>query len=82
VRMGHEGRSAGHRHQGGAGSRTRCSGPGPILEPPRTMERPGRSLSTRGRGQMPEAIWTANEPTCSRHSLGTMPRLSPGGIAP
>ena len=26
VRMGHEGRSAGHRHQGGAGSRTRAAG--------------------------------------------------------
>jgi hypothetical protein len=42
VRMGHEGRSAGHRHQGGAGSRTRTAGLARSLRPARTMERPGR----------------------------------------
>lgn len=43
------------------------------------MEWPGRSLFTRGWDQMPEAIWTPYEPTCSRHLLGTMPRLSSCG---
>ena len=33
VRMGHEGRSAGHRHQGGAGSRTRAGGLARSLKP-------------------------------------------------
>jgi len=32
VRMGHEGAQRRTRKQGGAGSRPRCSGPGPILE--------------------------------------------------
>ena len=53
VRMGHEGRSAGHRHQGGAGSRTRTAGLARSLRPARTMERPGRRLSIRGWGQTP-----------------------------
>ena len=34
VRMGHEGRSAGHGHQGGAGSRTRKAGLARSLSPP------------------------------------------------
>ena len=53
VRMGHEGRSAGHRHQGGAGSRTSTAGLARSLRPARTMERPGRRLSIRGGGQTP-----------------------------
>jgi hypothetical protein len=82
VRMGHEGAQRRTQASGRGGVKDPRSGPGPILEPPRTMERPGRSLFSRGWWQMPEVIWTAYEPTFSRHSLGTMPRLSPGGIAP
>jgi hypothetical protein len=39
VRMGHEGRSAGHRRQGGAGSRTRTAGLARSLRPPRRVKK-------------------------------------------